>query len=964
MAETKRVLCAAGVYTPVSAAGQTSVILDYVTKITGRMVISTSQPTPSHSSYIEVGSQNGPEEVTILGSSDIVYFMPDGTEDVFVKVIAGAGQSGGGGGGAGVGAVDDAPAAADGSGNYSVLSALKRVLLNGAALLARIPAAVNGRIPVDASGKAITANSFNAKLRDAFQTFPGDNWTIAKQAAGDLLFIDGNAGGASYVVISMSPLAAGTETWVESGFTFTMPMDVSFGIHASQRTLGQEFSAEVVSTETPTTFNDIAISAIQQATTTLTVTTTAAHDLRVGQRIGIAGVTDSRLNYPSLVIATTPTPTTFTATAGPGGTIASVTVGPLNNQGVVYLRSALGGSQNGSSQIFENATATNASFYVKAEGGDATPIGGTINGNHSATISTTASAQPINAALNYAFRPSTEFRLSLMADRVQWSDVAADSISQSVSRASFNQIAPNPDQQYKIRFRATNNKALTAPVAKIVSVSKTGTTTATVVTDGPHGLTTGDYVNAFGVRDTTNFANLSAATVVASVVNANTFTVIWGTPATVTSYGGYVSRVQGGQVQQGAIAQVAQSIARTANVVTMVGNAAWSGILIGDTVNIHGVRNAVDGSDLGLDGAYRVRDIQTMSLFLEPLTGAPSGGYIGSVNCGGGVIKRTDYLISFARLFDFERVRVVALARPGSDTASAFPVAVNNTVTITASNLATNIAQIAGATPNASVANGSTNKSLGVTLATAVSQVDVSAAAFAGSGRVNGTVIASTQGGGGVISAEINVTALTLGTATAVIPVLQESVGGSNFTDIWVGDPMTATGIQQVPAIPVAGRRRWAFHSVGGTSTTVTVTITTLELLNGSYPLLRQFRDVYAATNAFATIINNVANASTFVLATANSVSSVFNIEGCKNLTPFITFVGGVPTTAPIVRMQFSMDRTNWWDSGVSFTPAAAGVMAAQVANNAAKYARFIFWTAPAATTLYTLGLMGINGVN
>lgn len=84
-------------------------------------------------------------------------------------------------------------------------------------------------------------------------------------------------------------------------------------------------------------------------------------------------------------------------------------------------------------------------------------------------------------------------------------------------------------------------------MAQIVSATKTGTTTATVVTDVPHGLTTGDVIVCYGNRDATNFANLTAATTVASVVNATMFTVVWGSAVTATGYGGYVARVNGGK---------------------------------------------------------------------------------------------------------------------------------------------------------------------------------------------------------------------------------------------------------------------------------------------------------------------------------------------------------------------------------------------------------------------------------
>jgi hypothetical protein len=39
-------------------------------------------------------------------------------------------------------------------------------------------------------------------------------------------------------------------------------------------------------------------------------------------------------------------------------------------------------------------------------------------------------------------------------------------------------------------------------------------------------------------------------------------------------------------------------------------------------------------------------------------------------DCGGGVIKRTDFRMSFARVYDYERLRVEALSRPSSDAAS------------------------------------------------------------------------------------------------------------------------------------------------------------------------------------------------------------------------------------------------------------------------------------------------------
>ena len=275
-----------------------------------------------------------------------------------------------------------------------------------------------------------------------------------------------------------------------------------------------------------------------------------------------------------------------------------------------------------------------------------------------------------------------------------------------------------------------------------------------------------------------------------------------------------------------------------------------------------------------------------------------------------------------------------------------------------------NIVNLGGTAVAGSIANGSTNKALGVTQSTAVSQVDQNATAFAGAGSVLGTVVASTQGGGAVISSEINVSALTLGTATAVYAILQESRGGTNFSDIWVSPPITATGIISTPPLVVAGRRRWRFFSIGGTSTTVTVTITTLELPAGNYPIVREGYDGYSATNPLATQFNSVATASTLVSTTLSSTSTPFYIEGSKNLVASLTVTGGTPTTNPVLTLQTSLDGTNWFNTTLTLTPTAAGTFGASITNVVGRFARFIVSTASAGGTAYTFGKLGLLATN
>ena len=305
---------------------------------------------------------------------------------------------------------------------------------------------------------------------------------------------------------------------------------------------------------------------------------------------------------------------------------------------------------------------------------------------------------------------------------------------------------------------------------------------------------------------------------------------------------------------------------------------------------------------------------------------------------------------------------------PSAQVSSAY----SNTVYATTSNASMNIGQVLAATVTGQNPNGlsTATKSMGVYLTSATSNTDQSATAFAGAGRVNGTLVVPTSGAGAVISAEINVSALTLGTATSVVPILQESRGGTNVTDIWVGDPITTTGIVSVPAIPISGRRRWCMHSVGGTSTTVTVTITALEMPAG-YVTWRQFRDAYSATNPFATVINSVTTAaSTFGAATAltatTQATSWFNVENCKNLTFFVV-LGGSPTvtTQPVISAEFSNDTTNVLTTANTMTAAGNGVYSVNVSGSIFKLARLRVTTAAAysagAYTITSVGVMGVN---
>jgi hypothetical protein len=577
----------------------------------------------------------------------------------------------------------------------------------------------------------VNARNIGARFRETFEAWPSEEWS-STVSGGDIITIDGNAMGASYLVISVDPLTAGTETFIDTIDSFKMPVEIAVGAHLSQQIWGSDCSIELIDREFVENVTDLEISSITQSTTTLTVDTVLPHGLAVGKRIGIKGCSNPLVNFPSITVATIPSPTRFTATGGPNSTITSQTVtNPAGAKGFVYFRPALSRSRNGTALHFEGNAATLGFFYARASAGDAIPFaagsGNALNARQATTIGTTASvALAGTAPFTYSWVPTNEYRLTLMADRLQWSDVVIDSLAASTNRVLRSQVVPNPAKNYFLRLKATTDASATIPVGQIKSVSKSGSTTATVTMDRPHGLATGDLVVGYGVRDIGTGFYPSLTTAVAVTVTApDTFTVVWGTSATNTSYGGFISKVNGSCPQGGALSQSIQSAVKTTladgqHQIVLVGSANWAGVLIGDYVNIVGCRNiaSLGETSVGIDGAWKVADVSTTNLTLVNIPGySPVVSDFALVNCGGGVIKRTDFRVSYVRIFDFERLRVETLPRPGGDLAAAAPVNVLGAVISsgTVTTVTTSGTPLAPATPYFVNSAASTNGALVLT---------------------------------------------------------------------------------------------------------------------------------------------------------------------------------------------------------------------------------------------------------
>jgi len=562
---------------------------------------------------------------------------------------------------------------------------------------------------------AVSSN-ITDKFRETFESWPSASWD-EKVSSGDIVTVDGNAVGASYLVISSDPLSAGTETCVDTVDTFRMPVELAVGAHLSQAAWGQDNSIELIDVDTIPDVPDLEISSITQTTTTLTVTTVLPHNLAAGKRIGIRGCSNPVVNYPAIVVASVLSPNQFTVTGGPNATNPSQTVtDPVGAKGFVYFRPALSGSRNGTSMHFESPSAVLGFFYARASAGDSLPFasgsGNSLIARQATTIATNASSSIVAASpYTYAFTASNEYKLALMADRLQWSDTSIDSLAQSTSRVLRTQVVPNPEKSYKLRLKSRSEPSLTIPSAQIVSVSKAGTTTATVTTDVAHNLVTGDLIVGYGVRDVgTGFYPALSTPAAVTVTAANAFTVVWGTAATNTSFGGYISKVNAACPQPGALTMSIVNAQKTTlsdgqHQIVLTGTANWAGVSIGDYVNVLGCRDISVGATIGIDGAWKVANISTTTLTLVNIAGySPTVVDFAAVDCGGGVIKRTDLRVSYVRIFDFERQRVELLPRPTGDISASVPVvvqggsssvAITGTPAVTLSGVANAVAGVA-----------------------------------------------------------------------------------------------------------------------------------------------------------------------------------------------------------------------------------------------------------------------------
>lgn len=576
-------------------------------------------------------------------------------------------------------AEDGTPATAGGGGGGGGSSgSVTAAGTNGTA--AQAVQGINDGVPVRVMDEAydpiydkLIVGNARGKIRDGFDTFDTVNdWQVLSTGTNDYLEIDGNAAGASYLKIGKSPFNPNTVTEILSRKTFKLPVRVALGFSLTQRIAGQEFTFDLIGVDTngsplaAAADTAKAVSSITTAVGVWTINTTAPHGYVVGDRVALSGFADSRFNYCTIsngVITSTPSPTQFTINSNNLSNASS-------GAGFVTRINAAGTAMESAGFLWNGVNTNNANNFTRS-GSNSTWLQ-----NETGFGSTASSVLAgYNVQGTYAFTPTTVFEMVAQMESVHWWTTPVDSLN-APTQVKRTQCLPDIEREFKLRIRAVNLPSLTYPVGDITAAAKTGTAVATITLPN-HGLTVGDQITIYGIRDQVNFANLTTATAVASVIDANNFTISFGAAVTASSAGGIVYRVQGGVVAVGQLGQVVQSISRTSNLLTVTGNTNWSGISIGDTVWLAGL----DGSAASYEGRYRVWNISTTTLVLESV-----GADFTSINCGGVVIRGTDARLHFARALDYTRhLTEVVGGLNRADQNSGVGVAVVNTPAVTIS---------------------------------------------------------------------------------------------------------------------------------------------------------------------------------------------------------------------------------------------------------------------------------------
>lgn len=716
----------------------------------------------------------------------------------------------------------------------------------------------------------------------------------------------GNATGSGYIRINLDETIADSELELISKASFKLPSRFGFAFSHSQKVIGQEFEYSFVSCnangqiETIPQPADLTISGTVSVTSNVaTINFATAHGLVGDDRVILVNNADPRINVgPVLVTVVTSTQITVPLTIANG----TYTAG-----GVVRVANFDQNALNSVGFCTETATATNARWFTRRNGATVRHV--------NATIATSVGVQSTANPYSDGWNAGGEHELAIGFDQVNYNSKAPSALTAPSGSLKWTEGLPDTEKHYKLRIRSKNLANIARPIAKITAIAKTGTTTATVTTNVAHGLSTNSWVQIYGVRDQTNFPNLTATTQVASIVSPTQFTIVIGSASTTSSAGGSVILNNGGILATGLGFQAlaVQSIVRTNNIMTITVNTTATGALPGEIFNLHGC----DATSMGLyDGTYKILRMTGSTYEVESI-----GPDFVSVNGGGNFFKSTCNRIHFVRELEYPR-NVIEIANQNGvvDAAKALPVAIANTPAITISSGTVTTVSTVTAVTAVTTSNG---RNIPNTLV-----ADVASAAI----TTTANTAAITPTSGTCYEVNIPVTAVSGTTPTMDVNIEESDDSGTNWFVVYSFPRITAAGIYRSPQLPFKGNRIRYAQTIGGTTPSFTRAINRLESNAGYVETFNQLFD------------------RSIVLTTANSVTPSLNISNARTVQLVINI--GAATTAPVLQLEGSDDNgVTWYAIGSVVNAVASTTVASPLVNTQAGLLRARISTAGVGVT-------------
>lgn len=739
-------------------------------------------------------------------------------------------------------------------------------------------------------------------------------------------------GGQQCLTISASTLNVGTESSIIFNNQFKPSFFSEYGISISQRVKGITPYICVLDTDVYTeTFQEFNIVSLSQATTTLTVTLANTFDGGLGYIVDIWGLADTRFNYSNLQVTSISTDKkTLTFTIQDDALLISLNATPVSFIGgklkcqsldaFNFARIKFGG--------ISNVRATMQSRFNQG----LLKTSGVLNNLQYVTTGITNPLY-LGSTGMVELKPQTRFKIGLNEDCLRFMDSATDLTTGDINRYSSTEVKPSFFKQYRNKIKLVCPRSISKPIAKIVSAVKTGTTTATITTNIPHGLTAGiSQINLFGIRDTVNFPTTTGTPI--SIINQTQFTIIVGSATTSNSYGGLVQLIQGQTQVSGLNPIVIQSVARDIDgFITLLGSASWAGLSIGEYIDLYGCLGSV-GNDLLIDGVYKVNNVSTNVLILEPvknLDGAytlngignqvtPNGGIITTTNCGGAVILRTSMRIHDITSVSYSK-QMMQFEGQGikGDESVSIPIMFASTQNVNVSNVP---GVTINNTPNTATGIG------GVLINGANITIPDITSAVITSTLISASIQNHMTNG---FQITIPVTAVA-GTNPTLDVRVEESMDGVNWIILYDFQRITAIGSYNSPMLRATGTHIRYVRTITGTTPSFTMAIS------------RNLKPLIPAEPQKRLIDRSI------VLTTVDSTTPIL-FQGAANNIQLVVSLG-VATTAPTIQLEGSEDGINWYVMGSSLLGVANKTVQLTVNNLSATYSRARVSTVGSAVTI------------